>query len=164
SYRIARASVAASDTEFLVLADVQTTGSTLHELRAFEVSPMDGSSDGGRVVATLPGFGFQGETALAWDGREFLAVWSTSAPDGGNVDLYGLRLARDGTLTDGPFPIAAGPLSLNAPVVASPRKGEFVIAWTEGKVLPTRTTSARATFRRWLYLPLGSACAASAEC
>ncbi|HMC72358.1 MAG TPA: hypothetical protein VKJ07_24605, partial [Mycobacteriales bacterium] len=57
-----------------------------------------------------------------------------------------------------------GPTGCDELALAQMTQGEFVIAQTEGKVLPTRTTSARATFRRWLSLPSGSVGAGSAEC
>ena len=67
----------------------------------------------------------EGEPAAAWNGREWLVVWTS-----GN-DLRGRRVARDGTLRDGPPSDAGVLIATDAVLPALAWDGGYLLVWTE---------------------------------
>jgi hypothetical protein len=74
------------------------------------------------------------EASVAWDGKEFLVVWSDTVGIGGPRDIRGARVHPDGTFLDGRggFPIAALPGEQRTPdVVWTGRR--FLVVWSDGR-------------------------------
>jgi hypothetical protein len=70
---------------------------------------------------------------VAWDGAHFLVVWTDSRDGTGNSDIYGARVAPDGTILDGTgIPISTAPGPQFGPAV-SWGGGRFLVAWTDGR-------------------------------
>jgi hypothetical protein len=84
--------------------------------------------------------------AVAWNGSEYLVVWEDdrSGPD---VDIYGLRIAADGTVLDPiAIPISTAALAQEHPDVASDGASFFVVwddyrAGTQRDIYGTRVGS-----------------------
>jgi hypothetical protein len=72
------------------------------------------------------------DTAVAWNGQRYLAIWSRSEEDSSwRRDLFGARIGIDGTVQDAvPVAIATAPDSEQEPVVAA-ANGQFLVAWRE---------------------------------
>jgi hypothetical protein len=68
--------------------------------------------------------------AIAFGGTDFLVVWADRRT-GMSLDVYGARVARDGTVLDGAgFPIASGDRHQDEPAVAFDGTS-FVVAWQD---------------------------------
>jgi hypothetical protein len=90
------------------------------------------------VAADSPVFAPTGATqqqgAIAFGGSQFLAVWSDNR-DSNNGDIWGTRLASDGTFLDTlGIKIAASPGNQTNPAVAFDGTS-FVVAWEDFKVV-----------------------------
>jgi hypothetical protein len=81
------------------------------------------------------------ETAVAWNGQRYLVVWSDN-PAGDQLDLFGARVTREGTVQDaGPIAVSTAPGDQRVPEVAG--NGPFLVAWREtdeGQVHDVRGT------------------------
>jgi hypothetical protein len=69
--------------------------------------------------------------SVAWDGRQFLVVWSDERGGDGAEDIYGVRVRKDGTVLDGRgVPIIAAPGAQRRPDVAWTGK-HFLLVWED---------------------------------
>ncbi|MCY1075357.1 hypothetical protein [Archangium lansingense] len=70
-----------------------------------------------------------GESAVAWDGKQFLVVWTDSAGGLDTPDIYGARVKENGTLLErGGFPIGAAPGMQRTPAVTWTGR-RFLVVW-----------------------------------
>jgi hypothetical protein len=68
---------------------------------------------------------------VAFDGTNYLAVWSQPQSDEPNQDdLYGVDVSPAGEMVGAPFPIATGPGSQDIAVIAG-SGGQSMLAWTD---------------------------------
>ncbi|WPB80738.1 hypothetical protein KYC5002_16580 [Archangium violaceum] len=79
-----------------------------------------------------PGFNNAFDPAVAWDGRQFLVVWSDER-GGDEGDIYGSRVRKDGTVLDGRgVPLIEVPAGQVRPDVTW--TGErFLVVWEDGR-------------------------------
>jgi hypothetical protein len=90
--------------------------------------------------STTPGT--QIHPAVAWNGQEYLVVWSdrrNTTFDEGHFDIYGTRVGADGTVLDGREGVVVarhqgGPATLDRPAIAV-AGDTFLVAWLEGKAI-----------------------------
>jgi hypothetical protein len=105
------------------------TGSC-QQLRAVRLSTAGAPLDASAIVLTgqLPSTNVFHRTV--WDGREYLVVWSTPAPNG---QVRAARISLAGALLDpvGGFAVTSSPGTKDSPVVASAGDGTAVVAYRE---------------------------------
>jgi hypothetical protein len=103
-------------------------------------SPIDLQAPGPLVPIEIGGgYAQQFARSVASNGQLFLVVWEehgTLAANG--TDVYGMRVGLDGTPIDPmPFPIGAAPGNQFLPAAAAFTGGEFLVAWADGRAVPT---------------------------
>jgi hypothetical protein len=97
--------------------------------------------------------------AVAWDGEDFLVVWS--ARRGAATDLFGARIAPDGTPVDrSPRVISSSPGNQHHPSVAWGRE-EFLVVWEDDRSGVNRIYGTHVTPRGEVVEPNGFAIAGS---
>lgn len=69
-----------------------------------------------------------GESAVAWNGKEFLVVWTDSSGGLASPDIYGARVKEDGTVLERGFPIGAAPGMQRTPAVTWTGR-RFLVVW-----------------------------------
>ncbi|WP_375771542.1 hypothetical protein NR798_11810 [Archangium gephyra] len=69
-----------------------------------------------------------GEPAVAWNGKEFLVVWTDSHGGVDTPDIYGNRVKEDGTVLGQSFPIGAAPGMQRTPAVTWTGR-RFLVVW-----------------------------------
>jgi hypothetical protein len=75
--------------------------------------------------------GEQSSPSIAWNGAEYLAVWQDHR--GSNYDVYGARIAPDGTVLDPlGFPISTAGRDQRDPRVVS-NGSQFLVAWDDSR-------------------------------
>ncbi len=77
--------------------------------------------DGFRIATAT---GFQASPAVTYDGQNYIMVWT----DGYEGDLYGARIAPNGTVLD-LYPVALGPHEQAAPSLAAAGNGQVLLAY-----------------------------------
>lgn len=94
-----------------------TAGGAVLDPGGFPVSPLD--------------YG-QGQPRVASDGTAFLVVWSESRTGGSDTDIYGARVAKDGSILDKTgIAIATGPTaSQSGPAIAFDGTN-YLVTWTD---------------------------------
>lgn len=109
-------------------------------LVTFSVSSDEGSDigglrigpDGSRLdtsVIFMSSATVTGESAVAWNGKEFLVVWTDSHGGVAAPDIWGARVKEDGTRLDpGGFPIGAAPGMQRTPAVTWTGR-RFLVVW-----------------------------------
>lgn len=109
-------------------------------LVTFSVSSDEGSDigalrigpDGSRLdtsVIFISNATLTGESAVAWNGKEFLVVWTDSHGGAATPDIYGARVKEDGTLLErGGFPVGAAPGMQRTPAVTWTGR-RFLVVW-----------------------------------
>jgi hypothetical protein len=86
--------------------------------------------------------------ALAFDGTNFLLVWTDARAEPSGGDIYGTRLRRDGVPVDTvPFPISAGPGTQTTPSVAFDGT-RYLAVWSDNRADPNSTDVYGARVRR----------------
>lgn len=85
------------------------------------------ASDGTPASPVLDLFGAGRNTAVAWNGSEYLLPFIT---EGDRFDLYALRLDAAGEVLDGPFPIAASQTAEASPAAVA-IGDRFLVAWSD---------------------------------
>ncbi|QRN93387.1 hypothetical protein JRI60_29845 [Archangium violaceum] len=79
-----------------------------------------------------PGFNFARDPAVAWDGKQFLVVWSDER-DGDDGNIYGNRVRKDGTVLDSRgVPLIATPGAQRLPDVTWTGKN-FLVVWEDDR-------------------------------
>jgi hypothetical protein len=84
------------------------------------------------------------ESSVAWDGKQFLVVWSDTRGGGLTPDIYGARIAVDGTIvgdSEG-FPISTAPGAQRSPDVTWTGR-RFLTVWEDSREGPFRVFGAR---------------------
>lgn len=80
-----------------------------------------------------PGENFAVAPAVAWDGRQFLVVWSDERGGSGTADIYGARVKKDGTVLDPDgVPIIALPGQQAVPDVTW-TGSRFLVVWEDDR-------------------------------
>ncbi|HEX8438389.1 MAG TPA: hypothetical protein VF697_24985, partial [Archangium sp.] len=73
------------------------------------------------------------DPAVAWDGGQFLVVWSDERGGEDTEDIYGARVRKDGTMLDGRgVPLIAAPAGQRRPDVAWTGK-HFLVVWEDNR-------------------------------
>lgn len=75
----------------------------------------------------------RGDSAVAWDGREFLVVWSNATGQQATPDIFGARVLPDGTVVDpGGVPLIPAPgAQRDAQIVWTGDR--FLVVWTDNR-------------------------------
>ncbi|OJT22395.1 hypothetical protein BO221_21655 [Archangium sp. Cb G35] len=83
--------------------------------------------------------------AVAWSGREFLVVWQDQRSGGGEDDIFGARVTREGSVVDPDgFPISTAPGAQTAPDVAW-TGSRFLVVWEDSRAGERDIFGARVT-------------------
>ena len=83
----------------------------------------------GIPIATADGD--QAHPRIAWEGNQFLVVWSAVEAGGENWNIHGMRLSGDGRLIDeGSIPISTAEYPQTNPDVHG-NDGDFFVVWTD---------------------------------
>jgi hypothetical protein len=117
--------IASDGTNFLVVI----SGSSVS---GYRVSPAGVVIGDPTIIGNAPERIEFGASA-AFDGANYLVVWSSHPYDGSEVgsgDIYGARLSPDGTVIDAvDIPISTGPGQQNSPAVVF--NGSFLVVWRD---------------------------------
>ena len=89
----------------------------------------------------------EGEPAAAWNGREWLVAWTSG------TDIRGRRIARDGTLRDGPASDPGVLIAADAALPALAWQDGYLLVWTE-RLFAWRPHELRAAWLADLGAPL----------
>ena len=126
-----RPSIAAATDRFLVAwADGPVDVAT--DVRAMRVGAPGGplDPDGGILLAsTVGGAAVVGGPVVAFDGTQWLVVW-TEAAVGGN-DLRAVAVAADGTVLDAVPRLVASGIGASAPAIASAGDGRSLVVYAK---------------------------------
>jgi hypothetical protein len=124
---------------------------TITHVRGARLTAALGVTDaGGKPLTVRKGGPIQYMPSVAFNGSHYLVVWSDYRnQDTTQWDVYGIRVARDGTLLDeAPFPISVAASHQQEPSVAAVGS-EFLVTWYDhrdnyARIYGTRVTSAGA--------------------
>ncbi len=137
-----------------VIADAQGAGTILDD--DGPLPPTVGAENAVGNTTYGPASQSQTASAVAWNGTEYLVVWEETRPSGSAYDIYGARVADDGTLLD-QDPIAISTASSNQldPSVAWDGTN-FMVVWTDFRSAETSNVyAARVSSAGAVLDPLG---------
>jgi hypothetical protein len=129
------AAVASSGTEYLIVwADDRNQGARGWDIYARRVAA-DGSHLGDDfLVSDAPGLTNEETPAVAWNGTEYLVVWSDHRKPARSEDIYGQRVSAEGIQQGANFRICGtgAVASDQVPAVAWDGTG-YLVVWEDGR-------------------------------